>query len=439
METKLAAISKIAKERPKERFTSLYHLLNEGMLLGCHRELSGNKAVGVDEVTKDEYEANLGENIKELVISLKNHSYKPQATKRVYIPKGNGKQRPLGIPSYEDKIVQLGLSKILQAIYEQDFLDISYGFRPMRSCHDAIKELGTIIQFNKVNYVVDADIKGFFDNVEHDWMMKFIDVRIADPNIKRLIVRFLKAGIMENGNLAESTVGTPQGAIISPLLANIYLHYTLDLWFEKKIKKVCRGEAYIVRYADDFVCCFQSKNEADEFYVALIERLRKFGLEIAQDKTKIIPFGRFAQEDLKAKGDKPETFDFLGFTHYCGTDREGKKFRVKRKTSRKKFVAKVKEFKVWIRSVRNLLTIHEIFVTVKKKLVGHYQYYGITDNCESLKQYKACIEGLLYKWLNRRSQRKSFTIEQFRKYLKFNPLPVARIYVNVLGLPKQYS
>lgn len=435
METKLAIIAKVAEERPKEKFTSLYHLLNKEMLLQCHNELSGNKAVGVDEVTKAEYEENLGQNIEVLVMKLRNHSYKPQAAKRIYIPKGNGKQRPLGISSYEDKIVQLGLNKILQAIYEQDFLNTSYGFRPGRNCHDAIKELGTIIQFKKINFIVDADIMGFFDNVDHGWMMKFIDFRIADPNIKRLIVKFLKAGIMDKGIRKVTEEGTPQGSVVSPILANIYLHYVLDLWFEKLVKKQCRGEAYIIRYADDFVCCFQNKDEAEEFYLSLIERLKQFKLEIAQDKTKIIQFGRFAEENLRTEGKRPETFDFLGFTHYCGRSKDGKSFSIKRKTSRKKFKAKVKEFKMWIRSIRNILTIHEIFETTKKKLTGHYKYYGINDNYMSLSQYKSSIEELLFKWLNRRSQRKSFTKKQFEKYLKINSLPEGRIFVNVYGRP----
>lgn len=238
METKLVRIAEIARKNPKERFTSLYHHLNNEMLIKCHKELSGNKATGIDEVTKAEYAENLEENINNLVERLKRHSYKPQAVKRVYIPKGDGKsKRPLGIPSYEDKIVQMALNKILQAIYEADFMEFSYGFRPDKSCHTAIKRLNNIIETGKISYVVDADIKGFFNNVNHEWMIKFLELRIGDPNIIKLINKFLKTGMIEKGVMEATELGTPQGSIISPTLANIYLHYVLDLWFERIIKK----------------------------------------------------------------------------------------------------------------------------------------------------------------------------------------------------------
>ena len=260
METKLARIAEIAKAKPKEVFTSLYHYLNKEMLFQCHNELNAEKAAGVDAVTKEEYARNLEENISKLVERLKKHSYKPQPVRRVYIPKDSGKeQRPLGIPAYEDKIVQLGLKKILQAIYEADFLDFSYGFRPERSCHDALIELSNKIIW-KTSYIVDADIKGFFDNVSHEWLIKFIGVRIADPNIKRLINKFLKAGVMEEDITEPTEAGTPQGAIISPILANVYLHYALDLWFEKAIKPRLKGEASLVRYADD--CAPRKRKDA---------------------------------------------------------------------------------------------------------------------------------------------------------------------------------
>jgi RNA-directed DNA polymerase len=262
METKLARIAEIAKTKPEEIFTSLYHYLNEEMLIQCHKELSADKAAGVDEVTKEEYEKDLESNINNLVKRLKNHSYKPQPVKRVYIPKDSGKeQRPLGIPAYEDKIVQQGLKKILERIYEADFLEFSYGFRPKRSCHGALIELGRQIM-GKTNYIVDADIKGFFDNVSHEWIIKFMGARIADPNIKRLINKFLKAGVMKEGNIEPSEAGTPQGGVISPLLANVYLHYVLDLWFERAIKPRLRGEASLVRYADD--CAPRRRGEAME-------------------------------------------------------------------------------------------------------------------------------------------------------------------------------
>ncbi len=260
--------------------------------------------------------------------------------------------------------------------------------------------------------------------------MKFLEQRIGDPNFKRLINKFLKAGVMEAGKVEPTEKGTPQGGIISPILANIYLHYVLDLWFEKAIKPICRGEAEIVRYADDFVCCFQYREEAEKFYRLLKERLAKFELEIAENKSKIIMFGRFAEEDRAKKGmGKPETFDFLGFTHYCGKTRNGS-FIVKRKTSRKKFKAKVKAFKNWVRAVRNQ-PIREIFETVKRKLTGHYNYYGVTHNYRMIEKYYKIVKRLIFKWLNRRSQRKSFNWDKFEMYLKLNPLPKPRIKVNM--------
>lgn len=433
METKLASIAEVAKTRPKEKFTSLMHHINVEMLMACHHELSGNKAPGVDKVTKDEYESNLAENLQKLAERLKQKSFRPQPVRRVYIPKSDGKtERPLGIPAHEDKIVQMAMTKILQAIYEQEFLYFSYGFRPGRSCHDALKRLNQIIEWGKISYVVDVDIKGFFDNVDHKRLIEFLGHRIKDPNMIRYVVRFLKAGVMEKGKWEPNEKGTPQGGVISPLLANIYLHYILDLWFAIVVKKKCRGEAQIVRYCDDFVCCFQYKEEAKWFYGALKERLAKFGLEIAEEKSKIIQFGRFAEADCLKQGKrKPDTFDFLGFTHYCSKSRNGK-FRVKRKTSRKKFNAKVKAFKAWVKSVRNY-PIPDIWSTVRSKLIGHYRYYGITDNFAMLKNYLLMVQKLLFKWLNRRSQRRSFSLEQFDRFLLFNPLPQPKIYVNIYG------
>jgi len=431
METKLIRIAQIAKERPKEVFTSLYHHLNEEVLVKCHQELKGDKAVGVDEITKANYAENLKENIHHLVEALKRHSYKPQPVRRTYIPKGDGGKRPLGIPSYEDKIVQLGLTKILQAIYEADFLPCSYGFRPKISCHDALKRLNDILIYGKTSYMVDTDIKSFFDSVDHKRLIEFIGLRIADPNIKRLVVRFLKAGVMEQDSYEPALKGTPQGAIISPILANIYLHYVLDLWFSRVVKKYCQGETYLVRYADDFVCCFQCREDAVRFYKALRERLAKFKLALAIGKTKIIEFGRFARENRKAKGlGKPETFSFLGFTHYCNQSRNGK-FRVKRKTEAKKFKSKIKAFKAWIKTIRSFVPLPDIFSRVRIKLLGHYAYYGITDNSKMIGNYYDIVIRLLFKWLNRRSQRRSFTYDKFKRYLKHNPLPLPRIYVSI--------
>lgn len=435
MKTKLMKIAEIARTKPKEKFTSLYHLLNEDMLLMCHNELKGNKAVGIDSVTKEKYSENLESNIKILVSKLKTKSYRPKSVKRVNIPKvGSEKKRPLGIPCYEDKLVQLGLNKILKAIYEEDFLDMSYGFRPNKCCHDALKQVNKEIMYEKVNYIVDADIKGFFDNVNHEWMIKFLKVRIADTNIIRLIQRFLKAGIMNNGVKYESTKGAPQGGVISPLLANIYLHYSLDLWFEKVVKKYLKGYSSIVRYCDDFICVFQKKEEAQKFYKTLIKRLNKFNLEIAPEKSKIIMFGRFAQINMKEKGikGKPETFDFLGFTHYCSNSKNGK-YRVKRKTCKKKYTAKLKAINEWLKRIRNIFTAEEIAKKIRIILIGYYRYYGITDNWRMLQNFKREIIKMMYKWFNRRSQRKSMTSYKLNIFLKHNPLPNPKIYVNIMA------
>ena len=431
METKLTRIAEIARERPKEKFTSLAHLLNAEMLAECHKELKSGKAPGVDQQTKTLFGENLHTNIETLVENLKTKSYRPQPVARTYIPKpGSKEKRPLGLPAHEDKIVQMGLSKILNAIYEQDFLDISYGFRPGRSCHDALQTLNHIIEKNKVSYVVDADIKGFFDHVDHQWTLRMLEERIKDPSIIRLIARFLKAGCMEEGKYYETEAGTPQGGVISPIISNVYLHYALDLWFDKVFKKTCRGEAYMVRYADDFICCFQYKDEAERFYQELQERLQKFNLSISAEKSKILEFGRFAAE-TRAKRDvgKPETFDFLGFTHYCGKSKKGK-FRVKRKTSRKKYDAKIQAMKQWIKDNRNM-PIWELVKKLRPKLSGHYRYYGITDNLKMLVSFYRQTILLLFKWMNRRSQRKSFKWDSYNMFLKICGLPKPRIHVNI--------
>ncbi|GAE28634.1 retron-type RNA-directed DNA polymerase [Halalkalibacter wakoensis JCM 9140] len=439
METKLERIAELAKAHPEMKFTSLAHLLNKDMLKMCHYELAGKKATGIKGTTKEEYAQNLDENLENLLERMKRKSYRPVPVRRAYIPKvGTTKKRPLGIPEYEDKIVQKGLAKILNSIYEQDFLDSSFGFRPNRSCHDALKILNVYIERRYTNYIVDVDIKGFFDHVDHKWMMEFLKHRINDPSLLRMIARFLKGGYMEEGKYFKTDEGTPQGGIVSPILANIYLHYVLDLWFEKLVKKKCRGQAYMVRYADDFVCCFQYKDDSYHFYEALKQRLAKFGLEMATDKSKIIPFGRYAMENCRKEGaKKPPTFDFLGFTHYCGKSQAGY-FRVKRKTSRKKMSGKLKECKEWLKANRHL-DIETIMAKLRRSLTGYYNYYCITDNTPTVDTFRDKIRGFIFKWLNRRSQKRSFNWEKFVLFFKKYPLPRPTVKVSIYDLRDEIS
>lgn len=429
MTTKIARINQISKERPKEVFTSIYHLINKELLKECFDELYGNKAVGIDKITKDEYRLKLDYNLDNLVEKLKNKSYKPSPARRVNIPKANGKLRGLAIANFEDKIVQMAVKKLLEAIFEPKFTNNMFGFRQNRGCHDALRYLNQCIMYNKVNYILDADIKGYFDNIDHDKLMKCLEMKIKDNNLLRLIKRFIRAGILENGIYIKGELGTPQGSILSPVLANIYMYYALILWFDK-INKISKGYIEIINYADDMIICFQYENEAKKIYELMKIRLKQAGLEFAEDKTRLIEFGRLAMERRNKRGlGKPETFDFLGFTHYCGKSKNGK-FRVKKKTSKKKFKQKVQEYKVWIKQNRNG-QLKNIIITTKKKLIGHYNYYGITDNIDSIRRYSYCINNLLFKWLNKRSQRKSYTVEQFKQMLEVFELPKPTIKVNI--------
>jgi RNA-directed DNA polymerase len=340
----------------------------------------------------------------------------------------------VGIPAFEDKLVQAGLVKILEAVYEQDFIADSYGFRPGRSCHDALRTLGRTIDFGSINYVVEADLKSFFDTVDRQWLGQFLRHRIADQRVLRMIDRFLKAGVLEEDAVYHSERGTVQGGVISPLLSNVYLHYALDLWFERVFRKSCRGTARLTRFADDFVACFQKQEDAERFQTALIERLGKFGLEIEPTKTKMLEFGPSAASNAKARGERPETFDFLGFTHYCGRTQDGRRFRVKRKTSAKKFRAKLAAFKQWIKQVRTQPT-RWIWEQVAAKLRGHYAYFGVTDNSRAIEQFATEVQKLLAKWLNRRGKHRSVNWEKFNLMRQRFPLPRPRITVS-LFLPR---
>lgn len=431
--TKLALISDRARKEPKLQFTSLAHLLDIGFLRGCYFELGRDRASGIDGVSWREYGKQLDANLETLVERMKAKRYKPQPAKRVYIPKNDHEKRPLGLPSLEDKIVQKGIARVLEAIYEADFLDCSYGFRPNRGCHQALNAVDKTIMTKPINHVIEADIKGFFDNVSHTWMMEFLQVRIKDPGFLLLIRRFLKAGYMDAGMFVSTERGTPQGGNLSPALSNIFLHYVLDLWFAKKIRPQARGACYMVRYADDFVCMIQYQDDARHIEQSLRERFAKFGLELHSEKTRTISFGRYERENAQRQGRKANTFDFLGFTHFCGTSRNGK-FIVGRQTSRKKFRQKCHEMNDWLRKIRNHKKAKEWWPTLAAKLRGHYQYYGVSGNMRSLNRFYHKTVRLTRKWLNRRSQRKRFYWKGFIEYLKHYPLPRPRIVHNFYTL-----
>jgi len=427
MEAKLAQIARKAQQDDKLKFTSLIHHVNEANLVECYQELKRNKACGIDGQTVEAYGENLDENIKQLVRRLKSKTYHPKPAKRVYIPKaGKEDKRGLGIPSVEDKLVQIMLKKILERIYEADFLDVSYGFRPKLSCHDAVKALNKEVMSKPVNYIVEVDIKGFFDNVDHEWLQRCLEERIIDKNLILLIKRFLKAGYVEEGRYIDTTVGTPQGGIISPLLANIYLHYVLDLWFEKKVKPIAKGHVELIRYCDDFVVCCESEKDAKEFLSKLQTRLGKFGLEISKDKTKVLKFGRQVWKRAQKQKGKVETFNFLGFTHYCGKSRRGY-FIMGHKTSKENICRKLKETKEWIKKIRSKLKLKEWWPILKAKLTGHYNYFGVSGNYRCLRQFYNQIVSMMFKWINRRSQKKSMSFEIFCNYLQHNQLPMPRI------------
>jgi len=433
MSTDLTRIGQKARRVPDLVFTSLYHhVVDVDNLRACYDTLKANKATGVDGVSKEQYGKNLAQNLQNLSQRLKDMKYRPQPKRRSYVPKpGSEKGRPLGISSFEDKLVESAVKQVLEPIYEQAFEDSSYGYRPGRSPHQCLDELGRTIQQKYVNYVVEADIRSFFDKVNHKWMIKFLEHRIGDPRIIRLIVRMLKAGIMEDGLVRVSEEGTPQGAILSPLLSNIYLHYALDLWFSRRFKGRCKGQAYYFRFADDFVACFQHRSDATAFREQLEDRLQGFGLELAPEKTRCIEFGRFARENARKKGRKPQEFTFLGFTHYCGKSERGY-FKLKRRTSRKKLGQSLQEFSDWARRGRNILSKADMLKRARIRVTGHLNYYAITDNSDKCSSYVYRATGILFKWINRKSQRSSYTWEGFKQVLKLIgwPSPVVRKDLN---------
>jgi group II intron reverse transcriptase/maturase len=419
MPTSLLAIAKKAQEDKHARFFNLYRLIDENFLLGCWSDIRKNAAYGVDHVSAAQYAENLMDNIRNLVERLKRKNYRARLVRRHWIPKPDGRMRPLGIPVVEDKLLQLAVTRILEAIYEQDFLRCSYGYRPNKGALDAVDWLTIKLQFGRYNFVVEADIQGFFDNLDHDDLIEMLSRRIGDRQLLRLIKKWLKAGVLDtDGKVIHPLTGTPQGGIVSPILANVYLHYVLDLWFHEVVKWHCRGEACLIRYADDFVCAFEHQEEAQHFYGGLELRLEKFGLQLAAAKSRVLPFSR--------DGEPGSTrFDFLGFEFSWRKDRAGKP-HVRRRTSRKKLRNSLAHFTQWCKQSRHA-PLRELFPLLNLKLRGYNNYYGVSGNSDGLKEFFNEAMGILWKWLNRRSQRRSFTRQAFADLLEHFHVPQPRI------------
>ena len=402
--SKLDRVNAAACSAVQTRFTSLLHHVDIEALRRAFRRQKRQASAGVDGITVAVYEQNLEANLQDLCSRVHTERYRPQPVRRVYIPKADGGRRPLGVPTLEDKIVQGAVAETLSAIYEDDFLGFSYGFRPGRSPHQALESLHTAIMSQRVNFVLDADIRSFFDSVDHEWLLRMLAHRIADPRILRLVRMWLEAGILESGEKYETSRGTPQGAGISPLLANIFLHYVIDLWVHQWRRRRERGRVTIVRYADDFVMGFEKEADAKEMLAALKERLAKFGLQLHEDKTRLIEFGRFAALARRKRGGRrPETFAFLGFTHYCGWTRDGR-FIVKRKTQSSRLMRKLKALRqdAWRLMHAPLVEQHRWYVSV---LRGHYGYFGVPHNWRALNAFMQEVRRIWLTCLRRRSQK----------------------------------
>jgi group II intron reverse transcriptase/maturase len=413
----LRGVRQVARERKQERFTALLHHMSVDLLRASFYALQRQAAPGVDGVTWKEYEAGLEGRLADLHSRVHRGTYRAQASRRVYIPKADGRQRPLGIAALEDKIVQQAVVTILNEIYEVDFKGFSYGFRPGRSPHQALDALSVGLHRMQVHWVLDADIRGFYDHMNHEWTMKFVEHRVGDPRILGLIQKWLKAGVSEDGQWSETKVGTPQGAVVSPLLANLYLHYVFDLWVEAWRKKVATGDVIVVRYADDLVVGFRSRIEAVQFLAAFRERLAKFGLELHPEKTRLIEFGRFAAHNRKQRGlGKPETFTFLGFTHHCARQRSNGAFIVWRQTAKKRMVAKLQAIKTELIRRR-----HEPIPIVREWLqkvtLGYYRYHAVPGNLRRLQLFRRRLQWLWRQVLLRRSQRGQISWEQLDRWV----------------------
>ncbi|HEV2397955.1 MAG TPA: group II intron reverse transcriptase/maturase [Candidatus Sulfotelmatobacter sp.] len=409
----LLGVRRVARRDKRTRFTALLHHMTINLLRDSYHTLERDAAPGVDGVTWKKYETDLDEKLADLHGQIHRGTYRAQPSKRAYIPKADGRQRPLGIAALEDKIVQQAVVTVLNQIYEEDFLGFSYGFRPGRSQHDTLDALWVGIMRKKVNWILDADIRGFFDNLSHEWMVKFIEHRIADRRILRLIQKWLRAGVSEEGKWSKTEVGTPQGAVASPLLANIYLHYVFDLWVQHWREHHATGDMIVLRYADDIVAGFENRTDAGRFLEEWKERLHKFGLELHPDKSRLIEFGRHAAENRKRRGEgKPEVFDFLGFTHMCGKTRKGGGFIVKRKTIRKRLSAKLRELKEELRR-RWHQPVAEVGRWLASVVRGYFNYHAVPGNMDSLNSFRAQVIWRWYRALRRRSQRHRMTWDRF--------------------------
>jgi len=430
----LHGVRRAARERKQEQFNCLLHHLNVGLLRDSFYALKRQAAPGIDGVCWQEYETGLEDRLVDLHSRVHRGRYRAQPSRRVYISKADGRQRPLGVAALEDKIVQQAVVTILNQIYEVDFRGFSYGFRPSRSPHQALDALTVGILRKKVNWVLDADICGFFDNLSHEWAIKFIEHRVADRRILRLMQKWLRAGVSEGGQWSETKLGTPQGAVVSPLIANVYLHYVFDLWADVWRKKVAKGDVIIVRYADDLVVGFQHRTDVQRFQKQFRERLAKFGLELHPDKTRLIEFGRFAARNRKQRGEgKPETFTFLGFTHFCGQRISDGAFIVWRITAKKRMVAKLKAIKAELQRRKHHRTA-EVGAWLRKVVLGYYQYHAVPGNTTQLRIFQRRINRLWRSVLIRRSQRAQMRWERLAPLLKrwippphvLHPYPDAR-------------
>ena len=429
----LERVREAAKQDGKRKFTALLHHVSIDLLRESYYSLKKQAAPGVDGVTWQEYGQGLEARLSDLHGRVHRGSYHAQPSRRVWIPKADGRQRPLGIAALEDKIVQHAVGTVLNQIWEEDFLDFSYGFRPGRGQQDALDALWVGIARKRVNWILDLDIRSFFDKLQHSWLVKFVEHRIGDKRVVRLIQKWLKAGVMEDGEWSETKEGSPQGSVISPILANLYLHYVLDLWVEQWRRKQVRGEVIIVRYADDAVLGFEHREEAERFLEQLRERLRKFGLELHPEKTRLIEFGRYATERRAKRGEgKPETFNFLGFTHMCGTSHKTGYFTVHRRTIGKRMAAKLKDIRVKLRQ-----RMHVSPATTGKWLVqvvrGYFQYHAIPGNWARLKAFRNDVLRMWFQTLRRRSQRSRLSWQRFREGLGslLPPIQILQPYPNV--------